>query len=130
MALGDWLISIEETETAADYFSKLSKEVYREAKQEATVDNREMVKIATIAASSLSYPDRLESILEKLNSTRFYVPHSVKTRIAQNYVHQMAINYIEGQRSFPEKTLEGAESVCKVLGSYLFLLDTKKCKKS
>lgn len=120
------LVTLEEAEKATNYFSRLAEEAYGKTEHQAMVYSKDMVRIASIAASSLSYRDRLKDITEKLNKNRFYVPKNVKTSLAQNFVHQMTINYIEGQRNFGEQTLKGARDVCRTMDRYLFLLDVKR----
>ena len=128
MISDDYLITIEKAEKAAIYFSELFNEAYKSKDRQIKVDDKEMMNIAIIAASSLSCPDGLYNIIERLESPKFHVIDSVKNKTAQNFVHQMARNYLEGQKIFPEKTIEGAESVCKTLVRYLYLLEGEKLR--
>lgn len=120
-------LDIEDVDKAKEYFNNLYGIAFNKhhSNRRAEVNDENMVEVATKSASCLTYPDRLDHVIKNLKARRFYFAETIENRIDQNYVHQMAINFLKGQRYFGEKTLRGARNVCDTMGKYIFLLDTR-----
>lgn len=108
-------ISIDEMQKAFNYFNQLESEAV--GKDAITIEDAEMVAIASKAASQLAQPEKRDLICREVEKVS-PLETAVKSGVSSEYVADMCKNYGEGKRAFTRFDVLQAGRCCSAILAY------------